>query len=303
MKDPQALAAGLQQRAKIAQFAGQNWQAGPVSALDAADVAQIKGALDSPDPAVKAQIFAGLAMLPPDVQGATLKKLGGNDPKDMAQVAAGSLMRTAPDVAQSIFRGQAAMKADPKWGPEAAEGGKAAFSVDLDKNLPATAFPLQARTDPTGPYATMTAMVKARYADLSAQAGDTKYSPDRVAKAVTDVTGGVLSHNSAPLIAPARGMPQGQFDGVMQGITDKDLAGVTTPNGQPITADYLRSRAQLESALDGRYFVTLGRNPAKPIYAYVGANSEMPTKFMLDLRGRAAAPVPSVASPTGGAAP
>jgi len=286
-QDPQAFAAGLAQRAKIAQSAAQS-QGAPVPALDAADLAQIKGSLDTADPAHKAAIFQGLATLPPDVRGATLKKLGGNDPATMAQVAAGSLMGTAPDVAQSIFRGQAAMKADPKWGPEAAEGGKAAFSTDLDKNLPATAFPLQARTDPTGPYTTMTAMVKARYADLSAQAADTKYSPDRVAQAAQDVTGGVLSHNGSPLIAPARGMTQGQFDAVLAGVTDKDLAGVTTKNGNPITADYLRSSGKLESAADGTYNIKFGDKPGT--YAMIAANSEMPSLFKLDLRGRAPSP-------------
>ena len=286
LKDPEELAAGLQQRAKIAQFAAQNWQTGPNSALDAADLKQIQGALDTNDPAVKAQIFSGLATLPPDVRAATLKKLGGNDPATMADAAAGSLMRSAPEIAQSIFRGQNAMKANPKTDPEHETSGKASYAADLDKNLPSTIFSLPARTNPSGDYATMAAMVKARYADLSAQDGKTDYSAPRVEQAVNDVTGGVLAHNGAKIIAPSRGMSQPQFDSVMQGITDKDLAGVTTLNGQPITPGYLRGAAHLESVGEGRYLVTLGGSAEKPIYAFQYANTERPTPFVLDLRGR-----------------
>lgn len=290
--DPDAFATGLAQRARIAQFAQQNWQTGPLSALDAADLAQVKGALDTADPAAKARIFQGIATLPDAVRGATLAKLGGDNPATMADAAAGSMMRTAPDIALSIFRGQAALKADPKWGPTAEQGGKQGFEADLDKSLPATIFPQQARTDPVGPYATFTKMVTARYADLAAQAGDTKYSAARVEQAVQDVTGGTAAHNGRTVIVPARGMTQSQFDGVLQSVTDWDLDGVTTLNGAPITADYLRNSAQLENAGDGRYFVTLGRDPARPVYAYQYANTEIPNKFILDLRGRAPSFVP-----------
>src|SRR6185437_8821755 len=128
--------------------------------------------------------------------------------------------------------------------------------------------------------------------------GDTsgKLNDARLEQATNDVTGGVLSHNGAPLIAPTRGMSQGEFDRTLAGITDADLQGVTTSNGQPVTADYLRGRAQLESFGAGRYLVRLGSDPSRPIYAYQGANSEAPQKFVLDLRGRqpaATAPIPA----------
>lgn len=175
--------------------------------------------------------------------------------------------------------------------PQGTPTGKTSFQGDIDKALPPSVFSVAARTDPSGDYATTVAMVKARYADLSAQAGQKDYSADRVAAAVTDVTGGVLAHNGGSFIAPARGMNQSQFDSVLAGVTDKDLAGVTTLNGQAVTADYLRSSAQLDSVGDGRYLMRLGRDPAKPIYAYQGATTEMPQKFVLDLRGRQAATV------------
>jgi len=297
VQDPDQLVAGLKMRAQIAQIAAANWQTGPLSALDSQDLAQVKTALQSPDPAVKAGLYGALAQLPEDVRGATLRKIGGNEPASMAEAAAGSLMGRDPAIAMSIFRGQAAMKADKRYDPTTENEGKRTYFADLDKALPATTFTFQDRTDPAGAYATMGTMVRARYADLSAQAGDSNYSADRLKQAVTDVTGGILTHNGGTLVAPARGMGQAQFDGVLRGIEDDDLKGVTTLSGQPVTSAYLRDSARLESAGDGRYFVLLGNDPMRPVYAYQGANSEAPGKFVLDLRGRAAAPVGTVMPP------
>jgi hypothetical protein len=109
-------------------------------------------------------------------------------------------------------------------------------------------------------------------------------------QAVQDVTGGVLNHNGGSLIAPARGMPQATFDQVMASVTDNDMAGVTTLNGAPISSNYLRGSAQLESIGNGRYYVRLGSDPVKPIYAFTGANTESPKPFILDLRNRQVTP-------------
>jgi len=275
--DPQKLLAGLQMRGQIAQTAAANWQTGPLAALDKQDLVQVKAALANPDPAVKAGIYGAIAQLPEDVRGATLRKIGGNEPSGMAEAAAGSMMATAPDVAASIFRGQTAIKTDKRYDPEGEGEAKAQYHGDLDKALPSSIFTLQDRTDPAGAYATTESMVKARYADLSAQSGQTTYSAARLNQAVTDVTGGILRHNGGDFIAPARGMSQLRFDGVLQGVTDQDLNGVKTLGGQPVTAAYLRSSAQLESVGDGRYFVKLGRDPMKPIYAYQGVPSGAPT--------------------------
>jgi hypothetical protein len=419
----QALAAGLKQRGQIAQFAQQNWEpGGAVSALDSADVAQVQGLLASPDPAAKGRIFNGLSVLPEDVRNATLAKIGGGRPDLMVSVAAGSMMTAAPDVGASIIRGQAAIDMKKGYLPEGTDAK--ALEQEFDKHIPASTFGLAARTDASGPYAVAQGLVKARYADLSAQSADTtgKLNTDRLGQAVNDVTGGILDHNGGKLIAPVRGMPQPKFDQTMAGITDADLGNgpaqsnldaadaalkltpqekdlynrhfsnlygpggvnndgsdpnlprgsrstlyqssvehdgktyniptvwdgkilpindavervkkegwdkfpaykseaeaearyqqmhgfmdkdtaqyfkgnpqsVTTLNGEPVTANYLRSAATLESVGDGRYYVKLGKDPLKPVYAYSGANTESPQKFMLDLRNRPLGAVPPV---------
>jgi tail lysozyme len=404
--NPQALVAGLKMRGQIAQTGAANWQTGPLSAMDSQEIVAAKAALTNPDPAVKAGIYGAIATLPEDVRGATLKAIGGNEPKALVEVGAGSMMATNPTVAASIFRGQAAIAVDKGYLPT--KGTEAtAFDQKFSEAIPASTFSLAARTDPAGPFAVASGMVKARYADLSAQSADTtgKLNPERLQRAVDDVTGGILEHNGGKLIAPARGMPQPIFDRTMQGITDADLgnaappsnlqaattalnlnpqeqalyqrhfsnlygsggvtnangsrstlfqtsfeqdgkaynvptvydgkilspqeaidramkegldkfpsyksedeaearyqqmhdymekdtaqylrgstAVVTTPHGEPISADYLRNRATLESVGDGTYHVRVGKDP--PVYAYQGANSEAPQKFVLDLRNR-----------------
>jgi hypothetical protein len=282
------LAAGLQARAKIAQFATNKWKPPtPVAALDEPEVQQVKAMLATPDPALHGRVLKALSALPPDLFSATLAKLGADDTDSMVTAAAGSMMRTASPIAESILRGQQTIKTAKEYLPKG-DGETAAWALGLNDRLPASIFSLGGRTDATGGYAVAQGMVKARYADLSAQSADTtgKLNPDRLQQAVNDVTGGVLDHNGGKLIAPARGMPQSTFDRTMYGLTDADLPGVSTLNGQAVTSDYLRSSATLESVGDGRYFVKLGKDPMKPVYAYQGANTESPQKFMLDLRNR-----------------
>lgn len=286
---------GLVYRGRIAQFAAQNWQVPPVSALDKADIEQLSAILDRSDPAGKAKIFAALtSSLPEDVRNATLAKLGEKGPHAMVNAFAGALYPQNPDVSESIVRGQNAIKADERNNPEKEGEGKEAFRTALDKALPPGAFTLAGRTNPAGGYATMRAAVVARYADLSAQANDRSWSEKRLQQAVTDVTGGILRHNGGDLIAPKRGMTQTQFDDIMWGITDADLKGVTTLNGEPVTADYLRNSARLESIGEGQYLVNLSKSGT--MYAVGNADAAVwghqSAPFILDLRGRQPGRVP-----------
>lgn len=293
LADDAQLAAGLGYRGRVAQFAAQNWQTGPVPALDKADLASVSAALQNPDPAAKARIFQAINTLPEDVRGATLQKLGEQGHEQLVAVAAGGLMSSAPDIAASILQGQTAIKAEKGYAPE---GGseKTEYNGKLDDMLPASMFTMETRTNPSGGMTMIRGAVEARYAFLSAQAGDTKGKlvQDRLQQAITDITGGILTHNGAKLIAPARGMPQAQFDSLLYGINERDLAGVTSPAGEPITPAYLRGRATLESVGDGRYGLLLGSNPDRPIYAYRYTNTEAPQKFILDMRGRSTTGTP-----------
>jgi GH24 family phage-related lysozyme (muramidase) len=305
LTNDQAMVGGLRYRAQIAGFAMQNWGGGAHAALDTADLAAVKGVLDKADPSTKARIFGDIAAGIPDerVRNATLAKIGSGGGDAMVGVYAGSLLPTAPDVARGIFTGQTAIKTDKRYDPmEGGPGEKQDFLGEIDKMLPVTTFGMAGRTDPTGPYETIRNAVRAQYGNLSAIAGDTsgKLVKDRLQKAVDDVTGGVLEHNGGHLIAPRRGMSQGQFDDVMRGLTDRDFAGVTTLAGEPVTADYVQRNARLETIGDGRYLVQLGKDPARPIYAYQGAATELPGKFVLDFSRRLPPPVAAPPAPAFG---
>ena len=307
MNDPAQFAAGLAQRAQIAQIAANQWGVSPRSALDEPDIQRVQQALASPDLAVKASIWATLATLPEANRGPTFEKIAKGDPNTLAEAGAGSMMSTNPEMAKSIMAGLQIMARNDKGILKQFEpkpGGAEGYDADLFKALPPTAYGAETRLDPTGNYAKVDQMIKARYAYLSANdPKGAEYSSARLNQAVNDVTGGTVRLNGARTVAPAAGMTQAQFDGIMAGITDKDLQGATNLNGAPLTANLLRQMGHLEAIGPGRYTVNLGGPGEKAIYAFSGwgdtPESEAPggpRKFVLDLTGRQPAP-PLMAQP------
>jgi hypothetical protein len=126
--DPGEFRAGIMQRAKIAQFAAENWQVEALPALDKADVQGVQATLERADPATRARIFSDLTAAIPDekIRNATFGKLAEGGPKAATQAYAGALYGQAPDVAASILRGQHAMEADERNNPPKEGEGKAA---------------------------------------------------------------------------------------------------------------------------------------------------------------------------------
>jgi len=292
--------AGLQARAQWAAMGAQTFEVAAMPALTTNEAGQVRAALDASDAAGKARIYRDIATaLPGNIRAATLQKLGTKGVDGMVEVFAGGMTGADPAIGESILRGQQAMKTDEKFNPS-----KSKNDVDaaLEKYLPHGAFSLAARTNPQGGFATMRAAALARAADLAATDPTFKgdFTDAMIQQAVNDVTGGIVTHNGSSLITPIRGMNQRQFDARIAGLTDNDLQGVMTQSGTPITADYVRGSAQLESLSDGRYLVRLGRDPERPIYAMrdVGAGvANRLRPFILDLR--AISPNTSAAVPIG----
>lgn len=288
--DPAQFKAGLQARAQWAEAGTRTFQTQPMPALTTPEVAQVRDALDAAtDPAAKARIYSTIATsLPPATRAATLVKLGSKGVDGMVEVQAGAMMGIEPAIGESIMRGQSAMKAKDTFNPT--KGADADnVTAAMDKYMPAAAFSRTQRTDPTGAYAVMRGAVLARAADLAATDPNFngRFTDSMIQRAVNDVTGGIVTHNGGSVIAPVRGGGQRDFDARLYGLTDADLAGVTTTNGTPITAEYVRNNAQLESYGDGRYLVRLGRDPERPIYAFQDIGANVPNRlrpFVLDLR-------------------
>jgi hypothetical protein len=225
--------------------------------------------------------------LPEPVRNATLQQIGQKDSTMAATVASAAL---PADIGGSILRGIQAIKVDERNDPSKGTN-KQAFEDGLDKHLPGAIFSDADRTNPNGAYAMMRGAVTYRLADMLSRPESQKTVTDAMVKQATDdVTGGVLDSHGQPIIAPKRGVNQGQFDGMLFGLTDADLRGAATLSGTPLTAEYVRSSAKLQSLDDGRYLVKIGNGVA---YQYV--DTERPSPFILDLRNRQPAPnyVPS----------
>lgn len=261
-----------------------------------AEADSVKNIINSPDIAAKVSVFSKIATLPDDVRGATLAQLGEGSTEGMVAATAGAMLPTSPAIAQSILNGQQAIKDKFAYVPKG-DSEVANYSTDLAKFLPATTFSVADRADPVRGYAVASGAIKARYADLAKQEGDTagKYSAPRLEQSVNDVTGGIGHHNGGTFIMPQPGMSQSNFDQMLWSVPNNDFAGVTTLSGDPVDANYLRSHAQLESTQSGRYNLRLGSDPLRPVYAYTGANTETPRKFVLDLRGKTVTPEGSAA--------
>lgn len=237
--------------------------------------------------AIIGQLSKGLS---PQTFAAALPQVvsGTNAKSDRPGITmAAGLYSQAPEVAGSILQGIDAQKTEEKYVPTGIN--RQTYDTSRATYLPAAAFNVASRTDPRGSYASMQDAIDARYAFLSAQAKDSSgnLNSSRLQQAVTDVTGGVLQHNGAGVIAPARGMTQAAFDGVLLGVTDADLAGAQTTSGKAITADFLRGSTRLQSVADGRYIVQVNRDDGNPQYA-AGVDGK---PFVLDLRGHKPAPI------------
>ncbi|MCK1706120.1 hypothetical protein IVA86_33145 [Bradyrhizobium sp. 146] len=286
--NPVQFRAGLAARAQWAALGTQTYQTAPMPALTSGEVTQVRAALDAADPAGKARIYSDIVGgLPPQTRSATLAQLGTKGVGGMVEAFAGGLTGADPAIGESIIRGQAAMKVNEKFNPM--KDSKDTTNGALDKYLPPSTFSLAGRTDPNGQYATIRGAVIARAADLAATDPNFKgdFTDTQIQRAVNDVTGGVVTHNGAKLITPIRGMNQQWFDMKMFGLTDNDLQGAMTQSGTPVTADYIRNSAQLESLSDGRYLVRLGRDPERPIYAFRDLGVSGPGRlkpFILDMR-------------------
>lgn len=267
-----AMRAGLQARVKIATLGAQIWERPALAALDDADMQHVSAALAAGTDADRLRIYSDINTLPEPIRVATLSKLGLKGSSAAVGSFAASLMPQAPEVAAGIIQGQSAMKTKDGYLPS--KGNKVLYETAKQQLFPVTAFNLASRANPTGAYATVDAAIDARYASLSAQSGDLtgNYNSARLKQAADEVTGGSgLTHNGAPIMPPYRGAQQRNVDGIMAGIKDDDLEGMTTGSGKPITADYLRQSTKLVALADGRYLVQLNLKDSDPKYAMQAA--------------------------------
>ena len=292
--DATKLAVALHQRSDLASSIAARTGNNSMGALAPDEVETIKSAMDGPN---AMNVASALSTLPANRMNGTLAQIGEKGTAGQVLAIAGSLYKDAPDVAQDITQGYLIMRGEKgaDYAPKTLDA-----NTEMDKYIPNATFGVPVREG-------LMNAVTAVYAKESADARDTSgnFNSSRFEDAVNRVTGGVLDFHGGQLIAPQRGMSQRDFDNVVRGVGDDDLKGAVTLGGQPVTGAVFQNGAKLENAGDGKYFVRLGNNDAKPIYAYAPGQNGAMSKFVLDLKDRplslpganAAAPVGTTIGP------
>lgn len=273
---PAAATEALLQRQTFALKVSSMFNMGVVTPFTRSEIDGLKGRYDDADASGKVKILGTLARsLDPAHLGVTLGKLADDRP---AFAVAGSIYAEAPEVAEGVVRGEAAMKADSKAFPVDSK----IFREDINRNL-GTA--LSAVPAARGAYVSA---ILARYADLSVKAGKTgttDVDSDLLEKATADVTGGLVEWNptswgvgGTKVLPPRRGMAQRDFENLLNGLTNDDFSMARTPSGTAVTADDFKRLGNLVDRGGGRYSIVL--NDTTPV---LGADGR---PFVLDLGGR-----------------
>lgn len=244
------------------------------SALRPQDKAVLNQVMTQGTPGEQVALFGAMSNnLSPQTYRATMTALAG-DANSRTSASAGALYQYNPQVAEGVLRGQALLKENPNYAPKKNDDNQ----TSIDDILPPQAFGagLEASRQ------TLLDSARARYADLSNTAGDTsgEFNEERMTQAVNEVTGGMIDFNGQSIIAPRYGMNQEDFDKTITDLSDDNLTGAVTSEGQQITASDLRRHGRLRAVGDGRYLLEFGLQNA-PTFAIDSKGGP----FVLDLRG------------------
>lgn len=258
---PEAIGSAFAARQRGVDLLRARGDVGNVSALRPEDEIKLGQFLQKSTPAEQGQLLGSMARtLKPDTFMATMSSLSAKgDTKAMA--AAGALYQDNPGAAEGILRGQQLLRENAKLAPASTDKN----TQEIDGLLPSTAFAPAME----GSRQQLLDAATARYADLSNLSGDTsgELNGDRMNQAVQEVTGGMLDMNGSKTIAPRYGMTQGEFDTAISNLSNGDLAGAVTADGEPITPRDLRTYGRLKAVGAGQYALEFGPEGYAPSYA------------------------------------
>jgi Phage tail lysozyme len=260
---------------------------GPVSAFTPAEAGQVKTIMAQAPADTQLAVLSAItnANMPEPVLKATLAGLG-RDSTTAPLAWAGSLARDNPSAARDIIIGQSILQKEPKYAPKAEAMTAEIASAISHNDLPGE-----------GQRAAMGQAVRATYAKMSADAGDTSgvINDGRMALAVEAATGGIRSYRGSNFVAPWYGASQDDTDAAIRSLTDKDFAGAQTADGKPFPVDMLKpswsnmltsNNWRLQSVGDGRYMVFSGKDEARQYLGSTTFVKGQPVpggKFILDL--------------------
>lgn len=176
-----------------------------------------------------------------------MRQLGQERP---AMAMAMAVSDDAPEVARQILMGDLALQADKN-----VLGGSEEYPGEFQSYV-GTAI----QGDDTLRNAIFQSAL-AVHADMKKR--NPELSTTDFSKAIDIVTGGIAEYNGFKTIVPKRGMTEGDFEDLIDGLTDEQFrqaAGnrkLVTLTGQEVSADLIHSRANLEWIGDGQYILKL----------------------------------------------
>lgn len=278
--NPQALAAGMQQRDQMATAIATHTGNASQSALQPADLEQVKSVMTNGDTNQKLALISSFGQLSKPTLDATLKQLGSDKMTQPLAMAAKVAMDN-PEAAKAIVEGQALLKAEPKLGAD----------KDLSETQWIKTLPIADLKDPEIREA-ISGSVNAVYASLSAKANDMSgaFKKDRYNEAVKLVTGGVLDFRGSKIIAPWYGATDSNLSSAVASLTPADLAGAVAGDGTPFPAAMLKpslggvfssGRYRLETLGNGKYLIFSGDDAARRYIQKQGGGA-----FVLDLAAK-----------------
>lgn len=278
--NPQALAAGMQQRDAMATAIATHTGNASQSALQPADLDQVKSLMTNGDTNQKLGLISSFGQLSKPTLDATLKQLG-SDATTRPLAMAAKVAMDNPEAAKAIVEGQALLKAEPKLGAD----------KDLRETQWAKTLPIADLKDPEIREA-ISDSVNAVYASLSAKANDMSgaFKKDRYNEAVKLVTGGVLDFRGSKIIAPWYGATDSNLSSAVASLTPADLAGAVAGDGTAFPASMLKpslggvfssGRYRLETLGNGKYLIFSGDDAARRYIQKQGGGA-----FVLDLAAK-----------------
>ncbi len=217
--------------------------------------------IDQSPPEQQAKIMATLSALPPEtipgVAAALAGKKDAGDPLSRSYAAALSFYAekdpVSRQVADQILAGADIQKKMGESGKKAPVSSDA-WQAALQERMGSVFF------DMKGMPAVVADAVASVYTYQMHRAGrqGEKIDGDVLDKAITTVMGNTVTRNGQAFLPPVRGMDTYEVYKAVRSITDADVAGLRTQEGDPITADVLIRAGRLSNAgKDGVYFVRI----------------------------------------------
>lgn len=258
---PDSIAATLAMRAQQARQISERREGQKVIPFTEPEISALRQKLDESPPDQQGRLMASLSMLPadqiPGVAAALAGKNDTGDPLSRSYAAALSFYADkSPEqaaIADQILRGARLTKEMGDSGKKAATTSDA-WQAALQDRVGNVFLDMGAKVP-----ATVADAIASVYTYQMARAGrqGEKTDADVLDKAISTVLGPTLEKNGQRFLPPARGMTYYEFENVLGRLTNGDVDGLRTIEGDPVTADVIRRRGVLTNVGDGLYKVRI----------------------------------------------